>query len=76
MSSVSAILGLSNETVSSVHNILRKTLANESLYQIKLKQFHWNVKGPQFSQYHELFEEMYISLTEVIDDTAERIRAL
>ena len=76
MTSLQAKVWLSQETIAIVHKILWKTLANESLYQIKLKQFHWNVKWPHFSEYHELFEEMYTSLTEVIDDTAERIRAL
>jgi starvation-inducible DNA-binding protein len=76
MTTIQATLGLSQETITSVHEILHKTLANQSLYQIKLKQFHWNVKGAHFSEYHELFDDMYTSLTEVIDDTAERIRAL
>lgn len=76
MKSTHANIGLSTEIISTVHEILRKTVSNESLFQIKLKQFHWNVKWENFSQYHELFETMYLSLTEVIDDTAERIRAL
>lgn len=69
-------LWLPEETIHTVHSLLTVTLANLSVYQIKLKQFHWNVKGENFSQYHQMFEEMYTSLTEIIDDTAERIRAL
>lgn len=35
--------------------------------------FHWNVKGQDFSQYHELFEEIYTDLYGSIDPIAENI---
>ena len=38
--------------------------------------FHWNVKGPDFSQYHELFSSMYEDLIGSVDDIAENILRL
>src|SRR5581483_6587321 len=32
--------------------------------------------GPDFSELHKLFDEQYETLTEFVDDTAERIRSL
>ena len=38
--------------------------------------FHWNVKGQDFSQYHELFQEIYEDLYGSIDPIAENIRKM
>lgn len=38
--------------------------------------FHWNVKGPDFSQYHELFGSMYEDLIGSVDGIAENILRL
>jgi starvation-inducible DNA-binding protein len=43
---------------------------------LKTHNFHWNVKGPMFSQLHLLFEQHYTELATAVDDIAERIRAL
>ena len=37
---------------------------------------HWNVEGPDFSQYHALFEEIYSDVYGSIDPIAENIRKL
>lgn len=42
----------------------------------KLRQAHWNVKGPQFKQLHELFEEINGAVSEHIDLLGERIVTL
>lgn len=42
----------------------------------KLRNFHWNVVGPHFQEYHKFFEEVYDEVEEHIDDTAQRIRTL
>ncbi|MDO8756385.1 MAG: DNA starvation/stationary phase protection protein, partial [Elusimicrobiota bacterium] len=42
----------------------------------KTRNFHWNVTGFNFSAMHKFFEEQYRLLDEVIDETAERSRAL
>jgi len=38
--------------------------------------YHWNVEGPDFSQYHELFEAIYSDAYTSIDPIAENIRKL
>jgi starvation-inducible DNA-binding protein len=42
----------------------------------QLRQAHWNVKGPQFIQLHELFETINGAMLEHIDLLGERIVAL
>lgn len=38
--------------------------------------YHWNVEGGQFAALHKLFEEQYGALQGLIDELAERGRAL
>ena len=38
--------------------------------------FHWNVSGSDFAQYHELFGEIYESLSDSIDPIAENIQKI
>ena len=40
------------------------------------RNYHWNVVGPQFNDLHKFFEEQYNELNTVVDDVAERARAL
>ena len=42
----------------------------------QVKQSHWNITGPSFIGLHRLLDEFAIDLTEQIDITAERQRAL
>jgi starvation-inducible DNA-binding protein len=37
---------------------------------------HWNVQGTDFSEYHELFEEIYSDIYSSIDPLAENIRKI
>ena len=46
-----------------------------SLY-LKAHNFHWNVTGPNFSEYHKFLEEVYNAVWESVDDYAEHIRSL
>jgi len=66
-------LGLSEKAYKGVVNVLRTVLADEHVFYIKLRKFHWNVKGPQFRSLHELLEEQYTVVAETIDEIAERI---
>lgn len=43
---------------------------------LKSHAAHWNVEGPFFSQYHEMFRQMYTETWQAIDDIAEQIRQL
>lgn len=38
--------------------------------------YHWNVEGPDFSQYHSLFADIYGDIYDSIDPMAENIRKL
>lgn len=55
---------------------LRSVLADTYVLYLKTHGFHWNVTGSQFVQLHKFFEEEYRALWAVMDDIAERIRAL
>lgn len=46
-----------------------------SLY-LKAHNYHWNVTGPNFSEYHEFFGEFYTNVWESVDAYAENIRKL
>lgn len=57
------------------------TLLNGSLASVfdlysQTKQAHWNVKGEEFYQLHELFDEIAGELSEFTDEIAERAVAL
>lgn len=53
---------------------LNELLANYQTHFHKLQNFHWNVKGRDFFELHEKFEELYREAFEDIDAIAERIR--
>jgi starvation-inducible DNA-binding protein len=61
---------------SQVVTILNQTLASTLDLKTQVKQAHWNVKGMDFYQLHELFDELATELEEYIDMFAERITAL
>lgn len=50
--------------------------ASEFSFYLKAHNFHWNVEGPLFLQYHELFGKVYEEVYASIDDFAEKIRAI
>ena len=57
-------------------SLLRKYLANSVVFASTAHGFHWNVEGPDFSQYHLLFGEIYEEVFEALDVIAEEIRAM
>jgi starvation-inducible DNA-binding protein len=67
-------IGLTEEERQGVVDIMQTVLADANLLYVKLRNYHWNVTGPQFRSLHELFEEQYETLAEAIDRIAERIR--
>ena len=50
--------------------------ASEFSFYLKAHNFHWNVEGPDFLQYHDLFGKIYEEVFDSIDPFAEQIRAL
>ncbi|NJM19087.1 MAG: DNA starvation/stationary phase protection protein Dps [Richelia sp. RM2_1_2] len=61
---------------SQVVSILNQTLAATADLKSQVKQAHWNVKGTDFYQLHEMFDEIAGEIEEFIDMFAERITAL
>lgn len=55
---------------------LKKVLANHYAFSLKAQNFHWNVEGADFSQYHTLFAQIYDEVYGAVDIIAERIRTL
>jgi len=56
--------------------LLKKSLATTFAFYLKAHNFHWNVEGPFFSQYHSFFETLYTDAFEATDGLAEHIRTL
>lgn len=54
----------------------RVAFASEYSFFIKAQNFHWNVEGPDFLQYHDLFGKIYGEVYDSIDTFAEQIRGL
>ena len=67
-------LGFSHLETAEVVTRLNVLLANYHLHYQKLRNFHWNVEGPDFFELHEKFEEEYAKVQKQIDLIAERIR--
>jgi len=55
---------------------LKKVLADAFAFRIKAQYYHWNVEGPDFMQYHDLFSKLYTAVDANVDDIAEHIRAM
>jgi starvation-inducible DNA-binding protein len=56
--------------------LLNARLADTFDLYSHLKQAHWNVKGSDFIQLHELYDEIAASVLEYVDMIAERATAL
>lgn len=55
---------------------MKVVLATTFAFYLKAHNFHWNVEGPNFPQYHELFKDVYEDAWGAVDEIAERIRTL
>ena len=55
---------------------LKVLLASTQAFAIKSQNFHWNVEGSNFPQYHEFFDTLYSDVSETIDKIAEYVRIL
>jgi len=58
-----------------LHRALKIAFASEFAFYLKAHYFHWNVEGPNFPQYHDLFGKIYEEVYGSIDKFAEEIRA-
>jgi starvation-inducible DNA-binding protein len=69
-------IGIPEKDRAEISRILGKVLADEYVLYTKTRNYHWNVVGPHFSEYHKLFADQYETLDGDIDEIAERIRSL
>lgn len=56
--------------------MMRKVLADAYAFQLKAHNYHWNVEGSNFAQYHDFLGNLYQEVYNSVDATAEEIRAL
>jgi starvation-inducible DNA-binding protein len=59
-----------------IARLLNTLLADEYVLYTKTRNAHWNIQGQNFIELHKFFESQYDSLDIIIDDVAERVRAL
>lgn len=55
---------------------MKRLFATNFQYYTKSHGFHVNVVGPDFTEFHELFSEVYESAQESIDEIGEQIRGI
>lgn len=67
---------LSARVRTKVTELLNARLADALDLESATKQAHWNVKGSDFIQLHELFDKLHDNVEEHVDEIAERISAL
>ena len=71
-----ANIGIKEEDLKEVTQILNTVLADEYLLYTKTRNYHWNITGDNFIELHKLYQQQYEELDEIIDAVAERIRYL
>jgi len=69
-------IDLSNEVKQRLVHTLNQHVTDLTDLFIQTKLAHWNVRGPHFIAYHELFDELAGHLPDVIDTVAERVTTL
>lgn len=69
-------LGFNKEEANGLADSLNLLLCNYAVVYQKIRNFHWNVVGPDFFDVHEKLEEEYTVAAENIDSIAERVRIL
>lgn len=55
---------------------LKVLLASTQSFAIKSQNFHWNIEGSDFPQYHAFFDTLYSDVNGTVDPIAEYIRIL
>jgi starvation-inducible DNA-binding protein len=71
-----ANLGLPEHHRQETGLLLNRLLADEYTLYTKTKNYHWNVESFFFHQLHPFFDAQAEELEDIIDEVAERIRAL
>lgn len=69
-------IGINQKDMQAIVVILNRILSDEYVLYTKTRKCHWNVVGMHFHDLHKFFESQYEELNEIVDDVAERARAL
>jgi len=69
-------MDIDEDTRADMIAVMNQALADLSDLRSQTKQAHWNVRGPHFIAYHELFDNLVADLDAPVDDVAERVGAL
>jgi starvation-inducible DNA-binding protein len=59
-----------------LQQIAKIAFASEFSFALKAQNYHWNVEGSDFLEYHQLFDIIYTEVYGSIDDFAENLRKL
>lgn len=62
--------------MSQLGDAVRVTMADTFAMYLKTHNYHWNVEGENFYQYHDFFKNLYEELFAAVDVLAEEIRGL
>ncbi len=65
-----------HKTLKASSELLNTILADESVLLFQTLNYHWNLTGPEFHDYHLLFDQQYHELFANMDKIAERVRAV
>ncbi|HEX8011809.1 MAG TPA: DNA starvation/stationary phase protection protein [Casimicrobiaceae bacterium] len=71
-----ANIGLGEKERARLGAMLNALVADEFVLYTKTRRFHWNVVGSDFGELHKFFEGQYEALDDIVDEVAERARAL
>ena len=71
-----SVLSAVKKEDSSLAKQLEVLLADVTIFYHMSHGFHWNVKGPDFAQYHELFDKIVSDVYDSLDPIAENIMKL
>jgi len=58
-----------------LESALKSVLSNSVDMFLQTQIFHWNVIGPMFKSYHDLFGDIYEEVYKSVDETAEHMRS-
>ena len=69
-------IGIDESARADIIEGLEKVLADTYTLYLKTHNFHWNVTGPKFNDFHAMFMGQYTEMWNAVDLIAERIRSL
>ncbi len=70
------LVGLDRKKAEQLVVELNTLLADYEIFYQNLRGLHWNIKGKEFFELHEKFEELYKDAFVKIDEIAERVLTL